>query len=119
MNAKTMTGPRLAALRHRLGWSTNELAKQLDVNPRTVRAWNSGRDPVPVGVMLELDELLIEHELDVHNSLQTGRLEIPYAHESTPWWVAVADSASRLNPEIDLVWRYDTFRPQVDTTRHN
>ncbi len=37
-----------------------EMAAALDVNPRRVRAWAAGEEPVPEGVWRELYQMLVE-----------------------------------------------------------
>ncbi len=46
------------ALYGRYGWPHKRLAGALDVNPRRVRAWLAGEEPVPEGVWRDLYEML-------------------------------------------------------------
>lgn len=54
---KCMTGIALKTTREWLGLSGQWLADHLDVNPRTIRSWEQGRDPIPDGVRLEVERL--------------------------------------------------------------
>ena len=45
-------------------WWRVELAFTLDVNPRRVRAWCAGEEPVPEGVWRELYELLRQQAIE-------------------------------------------------------
>lgn len=40
--------------REYLGLTIDAMANLLEVNPRTVRSWESGRDPIPVRVRAEI-----------------------------------------------------------------
>lgn len=65
----------LQPLREILGLTGDQLAAHLHVNPRTVRSWEQGRDPVPEGVWAEVDTLLAraQQEVDrVTSYLATG-----------------------------------------------
>ncbi len=46
------------ALYGRYGWTPTRFAHVFDVNPRRVRAWLTGEEPVPEGVWRELYEML-------------------------------------------------------------
>lgn len=52
-----MTPAEFKVVREFLGLTGDWLARHLRVNPRTVRSWEQGRDPIPDGVRLELEEL--------------------------------------------------------------
>ena len=49
-----MTGAEFAAHRHLIGLTLDELADTLGVNPRTTRAWETGRDLIPARIPAEL-----------------------------------------------------------------
>jgi transcriptional regulator with XRE-family HTH domain len=54
--------------REYLGLTGDWLARRLDVNPRTVRSWEQGRDPIPDGVrkeIIDLEELTASFVADV------------------------------------------------------
>ncbi|MDY5127473.1 MULTISPECIES: helix-turn-helix domain-containing protein [unclassified Actinotignum] len=48
----------LAAARRRLCLSVKQCAAALGVSPRTLRAWEAGRDPIPPGVAGDLAALM-------------------------------------------------------------
>jgi len=52
-----MTPAEFKVVREFLGLSGDWLAEHLKVNPRTVRAWEQGRYPIPDGVRLELERM--------------------------------------------------------------
>ena len=56
-----MTGAEFAAHRHLIGLTLDELADTLGVNPRTTRAWETGRDLIPARIPAELGALVAEH----------------------------------------------------------
>ncbi|GAB3214299.1 hypothetical protein GCM10027294_53570 [Marinactinospora endophytica] len=52
-----MRGVELKMVREWLAVSGQWLADYLGVNPRTVRSWEAGRDPIPDGVRLAVEDL--------------------------------------------------------------
>ena len=100
----TIGGAVLAALRHRLGYSITELADELAVRPRTVRAWITGRDPIPSGVVLELAQLLADHERDVQAAVDAGEVVLPRPGTDVGWWTAVAAEAMSRSTSVAIVW---------------
>lgn len=50
-----MTAAEFRSVTEELGISQLDAARMLGVNPRTVRNWVQGRDPVPAGVAAEVD----------------------------------------------------------------
>lgn len=55
-----MTPAEFRVVREFLGLTGDWLAARLQVNPRTVRAWEQGRHPIPDGVRLEMERLEAE-----------------------------------------------------------
>jgi transcriptional regulator with XRE-family HTH domain len=52
-----MTGGELQTVREFLGLTGDALAGLLGVNPRTVRSWESGRDPIPERVRGDVEQI--------------------------------------------------------------
>ncbi|WP_458089464.1 helix-turn-helix domain-containing protein [Streptomyces malaysiensis] len=52
-----LTPAELRAARENLGLTGDHLAKRLGVNPRTLRSWEQGRDPIPGRIRPEIAEL--------------------------------------------------------------
>jgi hypothetical protein len=52
-----MTPAEFRVVREHLGLTGDWLAGHLDVNPRTVRAWEQGRYPIPDGVRVAIEDL--------------------------------------------------------------
>lgn len=52
-----LTGAELRATREMLGLTGDHLAKMLGINPRTIRSWEQGRDPIPPRIGTEITEL--------------------------------------------------------------
>lgn len=52
-----MTGAEFKVVREHLGLTGDWLARHLRVNPRTVRSWEQGRDPIPDRIRLEMEDL--------------------------------------------------------------
>jgi hypothetical protein len=54
-------GERVRWLLYVIGWSTNELARRLDITPNTARDWFSGRRPMRTEVHAWLEDLAQLH----------------------------------------------------------
>ena len=68
-----MTGAEFAAHRHLIGLTLDELADTLGVNPRTTRAWEAERDPIPARIPAELGALVAEHGRMAEQMATDGR----------------------------------------------
>lgn len=106
-----MAGAELATHRHRLGFTPEDLAEVLDVNPRTIRAWEAGRDPIPYRVPEEIAALIDEHDGVVVEMTRepVRRIHIPRhvdPSDSRPrgWYIAAAARAMDDNPHLEVVW---------------
>lgn len=93
-----MTGAELRVIREYLGLTGDWLAQHLQVNPRTVRSWEQGRDPIPDGVRLEVEHMeavtaefvgaIVAQLLDIPDPLVVVyRSDVEYqaAHPEQPW----------------------------------
>ena len=89
-----MTGAEFAARRHLLGLTLDELASILGVNPRTVRAWEAERDPIPPRVPDELDALIVEHTALTQEVAAAGSMQIVRAKGRPMTSSSVQSSAS-------------------------
>ena len=104
-----MTGAEFAARRHLLGLTLDELASILGVNPRTVRAWEAERDPIPPRVPDELDALIVEHTTLTQEVAAAGSMQIVRARhdgQDRPrgWHVAAAARATATHPGLRVEW---------------
>lgn len=104
-----MTGAEFAARRYLLGLTLDELASILGVNPRTVRAWEAERDPIPPRVPDELDALIVEHtaltqEVAAAGSVQIVRAKRDDQDRPRGWHVAAAARATAINPGLRVEW---------------
>lgn len=104
-----MTGAEFAAHRHLIGLTLDELASILGVNPRTVRAWEAERDPIPPRVPDELDALIVEHtalaqEVAAAGSMQIVRAKRDDQDRPRGWHVTAAARATAINPGLRVEW---------------
>lgn len=53
-----MTGAALRTYRRGLGLTADQLAAIVAVTGRTIRSWEAGRDPIPAGTAVEVEQLL-------------------------------------------------------------
>ena len=65
-----MIGIELTCIRESLGLTDDALAGILKVNPRTIRSWQKGRDPIPYRVPSELEKLQAETEQAVEELVE-------------------------------------------------
>lgn len=76
-----MTAGLLQAMRESLGFTGDDLAGVLGVNPRTARSWEGGRDPIPARLGSEIAELIGERNRYVDELAHHLRDEITYGRE--------------------------------------
>lgn len=116
-DALRITPAELKARREALGYTTDDIAKAAGVNNRSPRAWESGREPVPVRIRALLDDLEAETDAvigDVRTAIAAyqeqdrGDLAIitpttdsayrtrwPHAAHTARWWRATIHAATK------------------------
>lgn len=105
-----MTGAEFAAHRHLIGLTLDELADTLGVNPRTTRAWETGRDLIPARIPAELGALVAEHGRLAEQMATDGRPVGITRDKATPnarprgWYVAAAARALVIEPDLEVEW---------------
>ena len=105
-----MTGAEMAAWRHLLGLTLDELAEALAVNVRTTRSWESGRDPIPLRIRAEVAGLVVEHGELAARMVDDGRPVAITRDKAVPsprprgWRVAAAARALAVEPELMVDW---------------
>ena len=100
-----MDAAEFAALRLSVGVSADVFAQRLDVNPRTVRSWESGRDRISASAAAAIRGLVAEHEALVEELLDAGG---PISVErGDKWTLAAAAIALRDDPTLRVVWAHD------------
>ena len=105
-----MTGAELAAWRHLLGLTLDELAGTLAVNVRTTRSWESGRDPIPLRIRAEVAGLVVEHGELAASMVDDGRPVAITRDKAAPsprprgWCVAAAARALAVEPGLMVEW---------------
>jgi DNA-binding XRE family transcriptional regulator len=105
-----ITGAEFAAYRHLIGLTIDELAAALRVNPRTARAWESGRDPISTWVPEELDALVLEHRAlalrlaDDGRPIAIRRDKTAAADKPRGWYIAAAARAMEVKPDLQVEW---------------
>ena len=98
-----MTPAEVAALRTVLGLSQEQFAEMLNVNPRTARAWESGKFAPSAGVVEDMWIIKSRHDDIVRNMLSMGRASIPRnGNKDGPksWWLAAFGRALANDPSI-------------------
>lgn len=123
-DALRITPAELKARREALGYTTDDIAKAAGVNNRSPRAWESGREPVPVRIRTILDALEAETNTVIHavrSAIATyqeqdpGDLAIitpttdsayrtrwPHAAHTARWWRAAIHAATK-NTAVRLI----------------
>ena len=123
-DALRITPAELKARREALGYTTDDIAKVAGVNNRSPRAWESGREPVPVRIRTILDALEAETDTIIatvrsaivdHQERNPGDLAIivpttdsayrtrwPHAAHTARWWRAAIHAATK-NTTVRLI----------------
>lgn len=110
----------LQAIREWLGLSVEALAEALEVAPRTVRTWETGKFPIPPGVRAEVRGLEAATD-DAVRALVAGLVQMDAptvtvyrtdgelyavrpggAHETARWWRHVVARAAREVPGLRI-----------------
>ena len=105
-----MAGAEMAAWRHLLGLTLDELAEALAVNVRTTRSWESGRDPIPLRIDTEVATLVVEHGELAARMVDDGRPVAITRDKAAPsprprgWYVAAAARALAVEPGLMVEW---------------
>ena len=114
-----MTGAEFAAHRHLIGLTLDELADTLGVNPRTTRAWETGRDLIPARIPAELGALVAEHgrlAKQMTDGRPVGITRDKAAPSARPrgWYVAAAARAldGQQTDEWDGISARWTYHPE-------
>lgn len=94
-DALRITPAELKARREALGYITDDIAKVAGVNNRSPRAWESGREPVPVRIRTILDAL----EAETDTIIATVRSAIAARQECDPGDLAI------ITPTTDTAYR--------------
>ena len=107
MTSDRLDGAHLRAVRERLGFTAEALSAVLGVRTDTIRKWEAGREPIPVRVRAEVEQIetvtdevyarLVElPEIPVwasdHQMTQAGS---EHARYGARWWRHVAADAAR------------------------
>ena len=105
------SGAQLATVRHSLGLSLKELAHELDINERTVRAWEENSAPINEGPMTAIRELIEDHDTLTDHIISQGGAWIPRkpVEHSRGWFVAAAKKALEENPGLEVEWLEDVL----------
>lgn len=116
-----MDGGELQTVREFLGLTIDSLAGLLGVNPRTVRSWEAGRDPIPERIRIEVeqieadtaaavDELVaaLRDAADVAVRVYRSDAELHAARPDTAhlparWWRHVVARACEDVPGVEIV----------------
>jgi hypothetical protein len=116
-----MTDAEFKVIREFLGLTGDWLAQHLSVNPRTVRAWEQGKYPIPDGVRLEIEVLenrtaafvtgFIDHVMDEPDPVvvtyrsdeeyHTAHPEVPYP---ASWHRALVARIAQEVPGLSIVF---------------
>ena len=111
---------RLTTIRRYLGIDRNELGLLLGVRGETsLRAWEAGRDPIPVPIWGQLQDVLDRFDAEVDKlveqaaAVEGDRVKIRVwrgrsDHQPLPqWWQRIVSEAMRTDPRIEPVFPDD------------
>ena len=107
----TMTGPEIAATRHLLGLSQQELASMLHVGRSAVKDWERGRFTARDGVIADLLALRASHDHETNRLAEGAAAGIPIYLPDGPkprgWYLALAARVLDREPEAQFEWTHD------------
>jgi len=122
--AGRMTGAELQVVREWLGLTIEALAGMLQVNPRTIRSWEAGRDPIPERIrdeIAEIEAITAQAVTELVDALRYTRDTVvavyrrdedmhadrpDTAHLPARWWRHVVARAAHEVPGVEIVtWR--------------
>lgn len=96
-----MTAAEFAAYRRLTGLTADELAKRLQINPRTIRSYESGRDVVPEWAADEIRVLVAEN---ARLGAQMAAAGVPVVIERSGWHIQAAARALLIEPDTMIHW---------------
>lgn len=103
-----MSGTELAATRHLLGLSQQDLADLLKVNRYTVRDWERERFSPREGIMQEITRLRQEHDHAVSvlaDAAANGEIiALPSKPKPAGWYLAIGARILDRVPDAQLEW---------------
>ncbi|MGJ9487133.1 helix-turn-helix domain-containing protein [Actinotignum sp. GS-2025e] len=103
-----MDAPIISAYRHTLGLKIDALADLLGVSVRTMRAWESGRDPIPEGAAQDILRLVRDQARLAQRMVDSGMIiTLPRRRAEFPRGYYVAALARALEVEPDLMAEWD------------
>lgn len=97
----SMSPAEFAAHRQLTGLTYADLADRLGVNPRTVRAWESGRDRVPERILYEMRDLVAENARLGQKMAASG---VVVVIPRDGWHIQAAARAILLEPDTMIEW---------------
>lgn len=110
-------GARMRCLRDYLGLDPDGFAAELGVSPRSVKSWESGRDPIPEGIWPLIDAVedradeavsaLVEQADGGGLRVPVWRGDAPKAPMRASMWRMVVARAMAQNPAIEPVFPED------------
>ncbi|MEB3052132.1 DUF1870 family protein [Mycolicibacter sp. MYC123] len=116
-----MDGGELQTVREYLGLTIDSLARILVVNPRTVRSWEAGRDPIPERIRVEVEQIeamtagAVGALVDALNSARDPMVRVyrhdedmhtaqpDTAHLPARWWRHVVARACHEVPGVEIL----------------
>ena len=105
-----MSPAEVAALRHMLGLSLDAFARVLGVNPRTVRAWEGGRDDMSetssraVWALARRHDELVREYANAEAVIVIDRDMPTPANPPRGWYLAAAGRAMLIEPDLMVEW---------------
>lgn len=106
-----LSAAKFTAKRNLLGITLDALALELGVNPRTVRSWGEGREPVPKSASDGLAKLRRLHDADLEDIIATpGPVLLPRSRDNDKgrrprgWWAGIAARIEALDPDRAIEW---------------
>lgn len=105
---ETMTGAEIAATRHLLGLTMQEMADMLGVSKESIKKWEAGKYAARPGACADITQLRAEHDAEVARLMVGVEDGIPIGLPGGPkprgWYLALGARLIDREPDAMLEW---------------
>lgn len=104
----TMTAAQVAATRRLLGLTVDQLGDELAINPRTIRAWETGKYSPSETAVLALLALRAEHDAELAelmDKVAQGPVALPSGPRERGWYLALGARILDRLPAARIGWQ--------------
>lgn len=103
-----MTPAQIAATRRLIGLTADQIGEELGINPRTIRAWETGKYSPSDSAVRALRALRSEHDTELDKMLTSaaqGPIEVPTGPRERSWYLALGARLLDRLPDAQIDWQ--------------